>query len=99
VISKKKSKEEFMWESHGKPMPGPPSTHDWGNPIASIKIGEDLQEWEDRILQAVNFVGAGGPTRLQERLPNGKNTTQSIDYYWVYVYIYMYIYICICIYL
>ena len=86
-------------------MPGPPSTHDWGNPIASIKIGEDLQEWEDRILQAVNFVGAGGPTRLQERLPNGKNTTQSIDYYWVYMYIYiymyiyMYIYIYICIYI
>lgn len=28
----------------------------------------DNQEWEDRILQAVNFVGAGGPTRLQEFL-------------------------------
>eukprot|EP00435_Cladocopium_sp_Y103_P028451 s1647_g7.t1 len=39
-------------------------TFAWQKLFSSV----DSLEWEDRIAQAVNFVGAGGPTRLQEFL-------------------------------
>ena len=49
----------------------------WPNHQAEM-VMTTAQEWEDRILQATNFVGSGGPTRLQDRLDRG-GKTQSID--------------------